>query len=150
MQKKGHNVFVVTAGCYSDYHIQAIFDDLEQAQIYCAINSGCNEDIEIYNTKEAVLNTDKTVKKTWFAVIGEKGKIHSLRFQYSLLQIDSVAKIDRSYENFENHKWKYGYFDDFVVYEIKATLDKEITEDKAKKIIFDRLTKWKAEHLETI
>ena len=36
-------VYVVTAGCYSDYHIDAVFKDKSKAEIYCS----CHEDCEI-------------------------------------------------------------------------------------------------------
>lgn len=36
-------LYVVTAGCYSDYHIEAIFKDKGKAEYYCT----CHEDCEI-------------------------------------------------------------------------------------------------------
>jgi len=38
-----NTLYVVTAGCYSDYHIEAIFRDKEKAKYYCT----CHEDCEI-------------------------------------------------------------------------------------------------------
>jgi hypothetical protein len=51
-------VYVVTEGCYSDYHIEAVFTDLEQAEIYCATHKG---DIEEYETDEHHFETEKKV-----------------------------------------------------------------------------------------
>lgn len=36
-------IYVVTAGCYSDYHIEAVFKDKSNAEYYCT----CHEDCEI-------------------------------------------------------------------------------------------------------
>ena len=36
-------IYVVTAGCYSDYHIEAVFKDKSKAEYYCT----CHEDCEI-------------------------------------------------------------------------------------------------------
>ena len=39
----GEVVYVVTAGCYSDYHVEAVFKDKSKAEYYC----NCYEDCEI-------------------------------------------------------------------------------------------------------
>ena len=45
-------LYVVTAGCYSDYHIEAIFINKSKAELYCT----CHEDCEI---EEWDLSDDK-------------------------------------------------------------------------------------------
>ena len=39
----GEVVYVVTTGCYSDYHVEAVFKDKSKAEYYCT----CHEDCEI-------------------------------------------------------------------------------------------------------
>lgn len=46
--KKEKKIYVVTAGCYSDYHICAIFSTKEFAEKYIKINGGDNPRIEEY------------------------------------------------------------------------------------------------------
>ena len=45
-------LYVVTSGCYSDYHIEAIFKDKEKAEFYCT----CHEDCDI---KDWTLDDDR-------------------------------------------------------------------------------------------
>ena len=43
-------LYVVTAGCYSDYHIEAIFKDKTKAEYYCACHEEC--EIEEYSLSD--------------------------------------------------------------------------------------------------
>jgi len=46
MGEKMKKVFVVSEGCYSDYHICAIFDDEELAKKYCEVHKARHSDYE--------------------------------------------------------------------------------------------------------
>ena len=57
-------IYVVTAGSYSDYHIQYVFTDKEKAQKYVDLHSNDSWDtpeIEIYESIEEDLNEIKCV-----------------------------------------------------------------------------------------
>lgn len=34
-------IYIVTEGCYSDYHIEAVFKDREKAEHYCSCHEEC-------------------------------------------------------------------------------------------------------------
>ena len=53
-------IYVVTSGCYSDYHIDAVFDDHEKAEVYVAANDSINDPvyIETYDTDDMVIESD--------------------------------------------------------------------------------------------
>lgn len=36
-----NEVYIVTAGDYSDYHIEAVFKDREKAEAYCKYHKDC-------------------------------------------------------------------------------------------------------------
>lgn len=36
------DVYVVTDGCYSDYHIEQVFKSREKAELYCECHEGCD------------------------------------------------------------------------------------------------------------
>ena len=52
-------LYIVTAGCYSDYHIEAVFTSLRKAELYIAIHSNTdNIGINEYETADEKI-TDK-------------------------------------------------------------------------------------------
>lgn len=48
-------IYVVTAGSYSDYHIEAIFKEKSKAEFYCSCHENC--DIEEYNFSDDCIFT---------------------------------------------------------------------------------------------
>ena len=58
-------VYVVTSGEYSDYHIDAVFDSREAAEVYCALGHG--EYVEDYdvNAEAATKPTQSIVYRYW-------------------------------------------------------------------------------------
>ena len=52
-------VYVVTTGSYSDYHIEAVFHDKEQAELFCATHGIHGDDIEEYDTEEYTSTTEE-------------------------------------------------------------------------------------------
>ena len=52
-------IYIVTAGCYSDYHIEAVFTSRRKAELYVAAHCNTdNIDIEEYETADEKI-TDK-------------------------------------------------------------------------------------------
>ena len=52
-------IYIVTAGCYSDYHIEAVFTSLRKAELYVAAHCNTdNIDIDEYETADEKI-TDK-------------------------------------------------------------------------------------------
>lgn len=128
-------VYVVTAGGYSDYHIEAVFDSKQQAELYCAARK-LDGDIEEWDTAEHKFDASKkaTVQKVWTARIAVRtGHLYSLESRYTL---DSINRAEM-----KNIWSAYGCNEPYV--EITMTLNKRVAYSKAKKIAFDRFAEWK-------
>lgn len=123
-------VYIVTSGEYSDYHIDAVFDNMEQAELYCAVHE-CGE-IEEWDTEAVKLESDKPIKHRWIAIIHEDGELYRISHNLTIKDINSIA--DYSYRL-------------RGCYIVQATLDRDVSKEKALKIIFDRFAKWKYERL---
>ena len=113
-------VYIATDGEYSDYHIEAVFTDEEQAKLYCATHS-CY--LEEYEADEVKIETEKKPLLLWNA-----------RFDYS----GALCNISDSYFTFFE-------IEDFGEYRARVTLDAKIDREKAKKIIADKHAKRKAQ-----
>lgn len=130
-------VYIVTSGEYSDYHIAAVFDNKEQAELYCAVHERKLDRpyIEEWDTDEVKLESCVPVKKLWIAYIRIDG---SVSYISSRLTIEN-RKLVEKYVDRLGYRYRYQVF---------VTLDKDSTEEQALKVIFDYLAKWKAEHCE--
>lgn len=124
-------VYVVTTGCYSDYSICGVFTEKEMAEIYCAIlNSEAR--IEEYNTEYIKIETSKPVKKLWKFTLNPNKRICDFDFEYSFKNYNSITRN--------------AYGDYYVC----ITLDKNIEEERAKKIMYDKLAEWEAKRKRVI
>lgn len=56
------NVYIVVSGEYSDYSIEAVFDDLKSAEVYCALHN--EETYDDYRIEEYPLNKDAYLQGT--------------------------------------------------------------------------------------
>ncbi len=133
-------VYVVTAGEYSSYHIEAVFDKKQQAELYCATHK-LDADIEEWDTTEHRFDASqkKTIQKVWTARICiRNGHLFSLTGRYTL---NSIERIET-----KNIWGAYGCNEPYV--EITMTLNKRITYSTAKKIAFDRFAVWKQNRVE--
>ena len=130
-------VYVCTSGEYSDYHIDAIFTDYEQAELYQATHERTLENpyIEEWETDEVKFESCVPVKNLWIASIRNDG---SVSYIFSRLTIENRKEAEPFSKCFGRTS-----IDGHRVF---MTLDKDITKEKALKIIFDYLAKWKAEH----
>lgn len=133
-------VYVVTAGEYSDYHIEAVFDKKQQAELYCAARK-LDGDIEEWDTAEHRFDASqkKTVQKVWTARINARtGQLYGLTSIYTL---DNISRVE-----LKNIWSAYGCTEPYI--EITMTLNKRVKYSGAKKIMFDRFAKWKQSRVE--
>lgn len=66
-------IYIVTSGCYSDYHIDAVFLEKEQAEYYCASYASDEANIEEYDTDDHAVECKKSVYKHWEATFDDAG-----------------------------------------------------------------------------
>ena len=121
-------VYIATEGSYSDYHIEAVFTDREQAELYSALHC-CK--IEEYETDEYKIEGKKDdLKEMW---IYEKGlnifgdKYTSLYFDR--LTFDDIEKID--VQKFPRPKIR-----------LTKTFDKDADKEKIEKIMYERFSQY--------
>lgn len=135
-------VFIITQGEYSDYSIRAVSLDKGDAERKCALlnrNVRCGEycKIEEYDTEDMVAYIAEEVKKRFeMSVCQNTGEIRW--YEESYLTFDDENKIYSS----KTDCFKCG--SDKCI-SIVATLPANTTEEQAKKIMLDRVTKFKAE-----
>ena len=124
-------VYVVTEGSYSDYHIEAVFADKEQANLYLKLHPDC--EIEEYDT-EAIKIDARRIMHEWTAKISPDGKILSLKDKATLLPKKDGIWLTDSYLN-------------GVHFEVTVSTDRELERSIVEKACFDRVAKFKAQFL---
>lgn len=112
-------IYIATAGEYSDYHIEAVFTDKKQAELFCATHEYY---LEEYQADQVKIETTRKPKRTWCF----------------------VPDFSRFWTN---DVFTFLDIEDFSGYAKRVSLDANIDEETAKKIIYDKYTKWKAEKL---
>lgn len=130
-------VFIITQGEYSDYGIRAVSLDKDDAERKCALlnrNVRCGEycEIEEYDTEDMVVETNEEVKRRFELTVYQE-TMESVWPMESRLTFENINKIQNSVYKAE------GCID------IISTLPKDTTEEQAKKIMLDRVAKFKAE-----
>lgn len=125
-------VLVVTEGSYSDYHIEAVFTDRDQANLYLKLHPGC--EIEEWDTEEVKIDASKIVHE-WTAKISPDGKLLSLR--------DKLTTQPKGDGVWLNDSWWWGG----VHFDVVFATNRELEESVAEKACFDRVAKFKAEYL---
>lgn len=135
-------VFLITRGEYSDYGVCAVSLDREDAERKCALlnrDAMCDEycEIEEYDTDDMVVDTGEEVKK---------------RFEMSVSSITGdIEYFIESYLTFDDeNKVCYNkrdclYCEEYRSVHAIATFPTDTTEEQAKKIMLDRVAKFKAE-----
>jgi len=122
-------VYIVTSGEYSDYHIDGVFDDLNKAEIYAAtIDGECSDPvyIEEYDTEEIKIESSKEVKKQWCFDISKSKKVFDFSITHTFRNVNTIREgLDGSHH-------------------VYMTLNKDVSEEKAQKIAFDRLAEYEA------
>lgn len=130
-------VYVITSGEYSDYCIQTVALSREKAEQICAMLNGSNgyrsdtAIIEEYDTDEIQCETNEDV-----------GLCYDAAFDYKTLKniywCNPFYSFGRNEIKRELSGHKYGIL-------ITATFPKDMPQEKVRKIMYDRVAKWKAE-----
>lgn len=121
-------VYIVTDGEYSDYHICEVFTDKRQAQLYAAANNCYG--VEEYEADRIKADAAKKPLRQWVAII-DRGFVHHV-FGNGFTFANKEVWQERS-------SWKNGRF--------YTSLEPDIEEEQAVKIIADRYSKWNAERM---
>ena len=127
-------VYVITSGEYSDYCIQTVALSREKAEQICAMLNGSNgyrsdtAIIEEYDTDEIQCETNEDVGLCYEAV-----------FDYKTLE--NIYWCDPFYSFGRNEIISCREH----MIEITATFLKDMPQEKVRKIMCDRVAKWKAE-----
>lgn len=130
-------IYVITAGEYSDYQIVGVSDDKNKAQATCAsLNRGSPKYINFYQIEEydtddiQLYNTEKPSSVYKMCISYKTSEIEwILGPGYSFDKINEIYVFISSHRKFIN---------------ITATFPNGTTEEKAKKIMLDRVEKFKA------
>lgn len=127
-------VYIVTSGEYSDYGIEKVFTDKEQAELYCALHESDYESpiVEEWDADDVEIEDTKPYMRRWEAKVSSSWKVRYIDDACTFKEKNTISK--------------HGTFKGEWFYTVIATLDKDKTVDEAKRIIFDRLAAWKYEH----
>ena len=130
-------VFVVTSGCYSDYHISRIFATREAAELFCAVTKWDDDpNIEEWDLEDTVETVIETVHKAIYFNAGSKAdRVVYWEMKYGIRPYELDIQSERT-----EGPWHVRGVSGYI------PVNETITDDeKAHKIIFDHLAKWKAE-----
>lgn len=125
-------VYIVTSGCYSDYHIDAVLETRKQAEAYCALHPSEDQEIEEWETAEYAVECDKPVYRKWVGIIQENGVLTVRDEGYSFKNVFEVKNVPRNYYH-NPHK------------RIDMTTSTDKTVEQAKKILLDKMAALKYE-----
>lgn len=114
-------LYVVTAGSFSDYHIEAIFKDKSKAELYCA----CHEDCEI----EEYSFSDDNVFTPFESVVINFGIYKEERKDRINFEFRHLAKEDAE-EYLDNEEAVHVYKDGSISIYIWRKLPNNYNEDK--------------------
>ena len=112
-------IYVVTAGSYSDYHIEACFKDKEKAELYCK----CHEDCEI---EEYDFNDDNIY--TPFDAVRVQCR-YSNWWMKERPYVRFVTRAEEDENYYKNNKSYINVYSDFVDLVIIRRLPKEYDKD---------------------
>ena len=130
-------VYVITFGEYSDYCINAVALTKEKAEQICAMLNSQKRyysdaaTIEEYDTDEIQCESNEDV-----------GLRYDAAFDYRTLE--NVYWCDPFY-SFARNEIKRGIANHRCNILISATFPKDMLQEKVRKIMYDRVAKWKAE-----
>ena len=130
-------VYVITSGEYSDYCIQTVALSREKAEQICAMMNSQKRYysdaaiIEEYDTDDIVCDSAEDVVLCYTA-----------EFSYKTLE---CLYWSEPFYSFPRNKIKKRHGRNGFEIHITATFSKDVTKDKVRKIMKDRVAKWKAE-----
>lgn len=130
-------VYVITSGEYSDYCIRTVALSREKAEQICAMLNSQKRDcsdaatIEEYDTDEIQCDANEDV-----------GLCYEAAFNYKTLK---NIYFDEPFYSFTRNEIKREISGHGYEIIIAATFPKDMPQEKARKIVKDRVAKWKAE-----
>lgn len=130
-------VYVITSGEYSDYYINAVALTRENAEQICAMLNSPKRHysdaatIKEYDTDEIQCGVNEDV-----------GLCYEAKFNYKTLE---NIYWGEPFYSFARNEIKRGLLDHRYEILIAATFPKDMPQEKARKIMKDRVVKWKAE-----
>ena len=130
MTKVKNKVYLVTAGDYSDYHVEAVFSEKRGAELFAATKNDSDDYYE-YRIEEYELDPakfDGSVKTQYLYTIDVRGNL----LGPCVFTEDGLAK-----KITHDREWGYCDLDDFIILP-------ERDDEKAKKIAQDRIARKKA------
>lgn len=130
-------VYVITSGEYSDYCIRTVALSREKAEQICAMLNSQKRDcsdaatIEEYDTDELQCDANEDV-----------GLCYEAEFNYKTL---GNTYWGEPFYSFARNEIKRELLGHGYEIQIAATFPKDMPQEKARKIMKDRVAKWKAE-----
>lgn len=137
-------IYVVTQGCYSDYHIDKIFSTRKAAEKYCALQNaaywGVEQSemdtyawelecrVEEYPLDAVRIMEDETPLKKRYVYFSENGEEHFTSHGVVYAEKDNVQITQYAKDCFY----------------VAAILDNDVPEEKVKKIIYDEIAWFKS------
>jgi len=133
-------VYIVTSGDYSDYHIEAVFTNEEQANLYCALHAGRwdSPSVEEYETDTWQIETKNDFKVRWEDYFWSKNP-------YLMPNSKFATNDENSIEVIKKENSDYGNLVSGDYCKIVVTLDRTVTRQEVVKIMQDRIAAWKYE-----
>ena len=116
-------IYIATSGEYSDYGIEEVFTDKKQAELYCATH-GCY--LEVYEADRTKIETEQKPKFIWEC--GENWRGEFVCNNYREMTFKDIFIKSR-----------------YSSQKLKISLDSDVEDEKAKKILKDKYMQWKAE-----
>ena len=133
-------VYIITSGTYSDYQIHAVKLNEDESKSVCGLlnKDRFNDDvcdIEEYDTDEIEISTQEKVMWRFRMGVGYKtGNVYFTDYPALILGDINSISVRRGHPAGNES-----------IINITATFPEGTYEDKAKKIMFDRIAKFKAE-----
>lgn len=137
-------VYVVTSGCYSDYHIEAVFSSKEKAELYVAVHHDHNIKNIIYYDNvfiEEYTISDSLINGVAYFGLSFCVKKNELNRPYCFSPVASVSPIAEEIVKYDPKK---------DIFEITIPTNKYYTDDDADirfKIASDWLSKYRSQKL---
>ena len=141
-----NKIYVVTEGCYSEYHIDKIFSTQEAAEQYCALQNTNSTWAESEEEKQdgSCWDYEYRVEEYPLDDVQIMAAKQSIKKRYLYSGWKSAEFLNTSgviYET-KNSVRITEYGRDFI--KVAAVLDNDMPEEKVKKIIYDEIARYKA------
>ena len=90
-------IYVVTAGCYSDYHIEEVFKDKSKAEYYCTCHEDC--EIEEYSLSDDNIFTPFELVVINFDIYKDKNREDRIIFCFRHLTKEDAKRYMKNRES---------------------------------------------------